>query len=659
MFQYDPTTASWGSESDFGDHFHGQNMSEWSAYLGLDSAERIQWDSLLYASEPSRLDSLELHAAGKGPLPAVWSEFGFLGRMDRDRLRKVALYVAYAARVEPFSRGEEDSWSRRGRKLQKSSDPWTLSAEGARLAETRSDPFLRQRWFFQVAKLLFYASPDQALEFIDAHRADLESPSESLRWRTRMYRAGALRHHDTLAANLECARVAVSYPPLAAMAARDFAEPTQDHWIRNLSMAATPAEKAGLWYLVGLRHHDIRAIGKIWALDSSSPLCASLAARRMARLDHAEHDGDDDSLRVLAVRAASSKMVFRPAFWNLLAGHIEGLAHDERAALTHFERALALDSTDTLLGMQVRISRVLARLISAKAPSPDLEAFLVRELPGIDRRPEGSWPRFEPISRREMARIWRADLPLALALSGRISADLDSLRQQLSFHEASGTLFEELAKRRAGFDSNALRSNLGLVLFYHDRFREAADRWALVPDSSRLEADPFRTGITDDLSRDGEVYANSPWTRLDYAREMARLETESRTPGPAGAQAALKLGIGIFNRSRFGNAHRVKWETVFGRIVDSTHRPASAIPWLEQAVEGAANPEDRAEALWVLAKCRRDSLPDVEFRPTALYARMSEEAGTTRYWRRALRECGWLSHWADSASNTDKRSHLR
>lgn len=218
-FLFDPYSRGFGRAWGYGDHFREQNLQEWKEWLGTDSLATTQWDSVLYGATIPRLDSLVLHLQGKGKCPPAWKDFALLRTVPKERLLPALRYVVFAALVEPLSiRDHDEEWIR-NRSLTQAPD--TLHRDGLAAARKEKDPFLRQRWYFQLAKLCFYTGTEDGLGFLKEHEAALAAPSSSLHWRSRMYRAGLLRQVDTAAANLECARVAASYPLLAEMAANE------------------------------------------------------------------------------------------------------------------------------------------------------------------------------------------------------------------------------------------------------------------------------------------------------------------------------------------------------------------------------------------------------------------------------------------------------
>lgn len=643
-FLYDPTTRGFGRVWDYGNHFREQNLQEWREWLGIDSATTTQWDSLLYSSSLPRLDSLVLHLQGKGRCPARWKDFPLLRTVPKERLLPALRYVGFAARVEPLSRREpEEEWSG-SRTIAPASEPLALYRDGLTAARKEKEPFLRQRWFFQLAKLCFYTGARDGLAFLQEQEAELKSPSASLYWRTRMYRAGLLRRTDTAAADLECARVAVSFPLLAEMAANDFQVQEQKDWQRTLAKATSPKDKASLWFLAGIHSDDPAMIEAILALDSSSSYPKLLAVRQTARSEYTK-DTSLAPLAKLAAKLAPSRRTESPAFWNLLAAHLAWASGRRSDALAWLDSAARLGRTDSCIAYQVRVSRVLIRLREAKSPNPELEAFLMRELPPIDSARGERWAYFDRTIRAEMRRVWKASMPLSLTLGDILVADRDTLQALVDFRGAKGRAFEEFAKRRSSQSQSFVQEQLGIVHLYENRPAQALALLERAGSRTALGTDPFNAEISDDHDRDHARFAKSGITRQDYAREILRLEKAADGTGPEAAKAALRLGIGLYNRTVFGNARSLYQETALDwRSNAHLADLGPARKRFEQAARDLSSPEGRAWATWLLAKCERDAANDGSL-PSDSYAQLRKQYATTRFWKSALKECGWLSRW--------------
>jgi hypothetical protein len=644
-FLFDANTHGIGHTWGFGDHFRQQNLIEWQEWLGLDSLARSQWDTIIYSSTLTRLDSLIRHIQGKGSCPPSWKDFPLLRNVPEKKLLPALRYVEFAARVEPLStRDHDERWSG-SRASTPASEPSDLYQEGLQAARKEKQPFLRQRWFFQLAKLCFYTDVEDGLNFMQEQEAELKAPSASLYWRSRMYRAGLLRQFDTASANLECARVASSFPMLAEMAANDFLVQSQKDWLRTLNRESSPKGKASLWFLAGLRSNDPAMIGEILALDSSSPYPSLLAVRHLARSEYVK-DTSLASLRAIAVRIAPSRRTGSPAFWNLLAGHLTGLAGPEDRSLAFLDSAARLAGKDSVLSLQIRTSRILSRLRNARRPNPELERFLMSELPSVDSARNARWPYLDRILRNEMARIWKDSLPLALTLGDILVPDRDTLQALVDFRLAKGSAFDEFAKRRSTHSASQALEQLGCVHLYDNRYALAVATLERVAQHSSLGTDPFNAEISDGHDRDHRRFAQSAITRLDYAREISRLERQADGTGPEAAKAALRLGIGLYNRTVFGNARSLYQETGLDarndpRIMDL----GPARKRFEQAARDLPSPEGRAWATWLLAKCERDA-DAYGSAPKSSYALLRKQYGKTRFWKSAVKECGWLREWA-------------
>jgi len=475
-----------------------------------------------------------------------------------------------------------------------------------------------------------------------------------------MYRAGALRRSGREGeANLECAKVAVGYEPLSAMAGRDFQEADQSHWLADLALARTTQEKCAMWFLAGLKYGDLEAVRRILSLDSASPLAPVLAARHMTRQELSGFEAGGDSLADLAARVAASRRTSSPAFWNALAGHALAVSGKESAALARLDAAASSAGSDTSLTTQILASKLVARLRGAKSPSRELEGYLVSALPELERRSWTRWARLDGFVRQEMARIWKTNPVITGAAIGHRGMGVDSLRIWRDWFRSKGSAFDTLVRRRSGWTDTTLSSDLATALLYDDRYAEAVQEIGRSGDDSKAGEMPFDAQISDNHDRDHEKFRNDAGSFAGYLRELSRLDGEARKAGAVGAKAALRLGIGLYNRTEFGN-YRVYEGTPVesGRTVDV----APARRQFERAARDLPSAEGRAWATWLVAKCERDSMilgadsrrgwrgygEDIgPYLPVKSYAELRAKYSKERFWKSALKECGWLALWND------------
>lgn len=646
---FDTRSAGFGVVYSYVDQFRTQNALEWRGWLGSDTAASREWESLLFGSSPARVDSLIDHLRGGAPLPATAK--ALCAALSKPRLLGALDYARAALLWEPVltSRTSEETWGP-SRALPTHSD--SLFASGLAKAQKEKDPFLRQRWFFLLEKYLFHTRSDWALIFLEQHANELKGPSPSLWWRSRMDKAGLLRESDALAANLEYARVAAAFPPLAEMAANDFLVVEDSSWQAALSQASPP-DRASLLFLAGLRSFDPAFIEWILATDSSSAFVALLAARHIGRWeieyppDNQAPKSQDSSiapLKRLARSLAPSRRTSSPCFWNLLAGHFEAIQGNQSKALSFLDSADKLSRGDSALRNQIRISRTIAKLLGAKSPTPALEAYLMQEIPRIDSSGHRSYG-FEEFYRRETARIWKRDTACSFLLSHRSSASSKVLARMTKYWEQADAPFDRFVKARSGVNDSILRTHWGMSLIYDDRYAEGLAQLERSGTAETIGTDPFNAEITDDHDRDHQRFSLHPESRLSYARELVNLQARAKQGGPEGAKAALRLGIGLYNRTHFGNSRTLMSGLDFADPQDPRwFRLEPARKAFAQAAKDLPSAEGRAWATWLLAKCERDQANDGS-RPSIAYAQLRSRYQKTPFWRRALKECGWLRDW--------------
>lgn len=185
---------------------------------------------------------------------------------------------------------------------------------------------------------------------------------------------------------------------------------------------------------------------------------------------------------------------------------------------------------------------------------------------------------------------------------------------------------------------------------------------------------PFRMMINDHIEWDAQDIA-SQMTKLQFARQMAALK------GKSNAESMLQYGMGLYGMSHYGIAHRAydyyrsgsddnAYYADTSRMRMSASRqqyynPTEAEKVFVQAAQKAINPETKAMALFMAAKCWQKRCPiPAEGRPYSwsgpnekdpyyrnslqnpYFQRLKSEAGNTRFYEEAESTCSYLDDYA-------------
>jgi len=674
---YNPYDGAYGGACD--DCLKRSMLGDWTAHLtGVGSAE---WEKVLLTADDAALAALRARAAGKGRAPKGF-ETSSLWKAPKDRMIAALDFVRLAREVEPFASFE--LYTPDGDQRTAQPPPRTLvdrARKGMTAAAGRKDAFLAQRYAFQALRIAFYQRDWPAVvAFFDRNPGVFGGPSQDLAWQARHYVAGALKREGQKGrANLELARIATRYKPLAGLAVLEF-DPTEEaDWRASLRLARTVREKTELWQLVGIKKDALVAIQEILRLDPRSDLVGLLLVRELEIAESRVQSrwGEKIDPKDLAAQRKAYTTIEqialgqiarngdRPWLMELIAGHVAAKRGDLATARSRLSRAMASQPGDVRVASQARASLALALAASWRLGDGASETELAIAMAAVG-------PKF---ARRDAVRgEVRAKLARVYLAAGKL-ADAEFLKpgtvdpwdneqgrpvNKRPHWEQRSFVQDMIARgnRRAtpfdrfvvdgSFTHDSLQLELALRLVFEGDFAGAK---AALPKSKskRLGTDPFVMHIKDCHDCDHEKYARSQWDHASLIARLVELDTKVKQGGEAGADAALQIGNVLYNLSHWGNARIVSEETH-----QSTHDATPAIRWYKRAFDLTRNRELAVKAAYYAAKAElgtamweasripngNDALPIPR-----VWFPVIKRYSNTRYYKSLLAECGHFAAW--------------
>lgn len=620
-------------------------LADWRGFLKEAALADDAWRKLLFETPAAELAAQQ--RAARSP-----------------RLRDALAYVALARRIEPHAslQATDDNGTPRR------PPPAALLAEAQAARRAAKDPFLAQRYAFQVIRVLFYQRDWKAtIAFHDQNARQLAAPSQELAWSARMYLAGALRRaHQEARANVELARIYGSYPAFASTALVDFKIAEQADWERTLRAAADVRERTQLWRMLGDKKDDpLVAAQEIVRLDPKSNLLGSLVLRELARAEGMISTSDEkpEPSRVaardrayavldrLALRLAETPGADRPWLMQLVLGHIAAKRGDLAGARTHLDKALALNGRDPRVVGQAAASLSLALAHGFKI-DPAHENELAQQMLRLD-------PKFGP--RAAVNANVRIVLARAYAKAGNL-VEAELLRDGTSprkWAEAGfiKELIARIGKRASAWDrfvladgptAPALQTELAFR-YLLDGDIAAARRTLPAPVRNEpLGTDPFVIHVVDCHDCDHEKYGKSAWTTASTLARLDELVGKAAGNGDAAAEAALTIGNALYNVTWYGNARGVLSGTH-----QETRDTGPALRWYKRAFDAAKSRELKVKAAFLAAKCELGDLvnkaPDQSYDTLPVprtWFKTVRQFADTRYYKEILRECGHFRAWS-------------
>ncbi len=681
------------------------NAREWSQYFG-GKLPPEPWAELLYNAPLDRVDHLIFALQGKAK--PVEDDAAFLAYADRPRLVGALYYAGFAKRVEPIATSR------------KITDPWETPPPMADPAEAKplldagnkglpsvKDPFLRQRWAFQLLRLHFFTGDwEGTIGFWNEHAADF-APGGSPRWRALGYVAGAFYRSKRYAeSNVAYAQVFDSFAPLRDSAFWAFHPQEEADWRAALAKAGNVRLKTVLWQMLGIRNDGPRALRTIHALDPKSDLLPLLLAREVNKLEitrgfnwqsnvATRSEAADGALRTFIEERAAKGDVAEPWLWELAAAHLQAVWGERGGAERLLDRAAAHAPPRPEVQHQLRVSRLLARVVPLTVPDVAAEPWLARELTWVrdmskrNDLAKGSSMRMQAlldtVNARLSALYLKAGNPV---LSVCLKDDESSLYRDPKGIEAltrfldrkDKTAFEAYAASLHRTPRPVLTEIKALAALYAGDIETAAQvvtpkKGALL-ETPTLNADPFHARINDCHDCDAADPKHAVYTKAEVIARLDTLRREAERSPKVAAQNWFEIGTALYNITYYGNS-RVMYDDRMPQFtprdepqLDSRgyYRGYAPLPGqLERAMEyfrkahdAATDRELKAQAAFMAAKCelgifyiqRKFDIPD--FIAGKWFHMLRDHYADTKYYAEVLKECGYFRTFTEETDRAER-----
>ena len=127
---------------------------------------------------------------------------------------------------------------------------------------SEKDSFLKNRYWFQTIKALFYQGDyEKTVTFFNKTQNDV--PKNTLYYRALSYLAGInYKNKNYALSNYQYSIVFNKCPTMRIVTAYCFHPQEETDWNQSLAMAKTNEEKAALWALQGYYNDEVRSIEK-------------------------------------------------------------------------------------------------------------------------------------------------------------------------------------------------------------------------------------------------------------------------------------------------------------------------------------------------------------------------------------------------------------
>ncbi len=680
--------------------FNAQIGDDWKNYL-KNVVDEESVDYFLLGESLSDVNGISEFYNSKKP-NAVSEKWIRKIKLTDKKARGFFQFLSIAKYVEKASFDEDWTYDTIGKRTIKDR-PWLDKLENT--YKSTQDLFLRNRYWFQAIKADFYSDNQQtALDFFFA--TEKSQPRNTLYYRALSYVAGVYARQQKYAvSNYFYSRVFQQCPELRLSAVLCFHPRDESDWNQTLAMAKNEEERMSIWALRGYYGDELIAIDTIYSIKPKSEyldfLLSRLVNREEIQSDLSLKNGFgmyydtvevERPVRISAVKLigqiADSRKTANPFMWNIAAGYMQTLVGNYKSADQYFDKGEKEMPKTELAKNQMRLFRFVNKLRATEkmdrqtenAFLPDLK-WLYEELPaqhGNNARKD-EWSYGDGPFRCANAADWSKQYisKLYKAQNNRVMAEVfnrdrsyyqnsqNLLDMKALFLKTNKTPFEQLALKIYNVSLDDINYYQALTATYNDKIDEAV---GFMQQSNKshdtLLANPFTGNIQDCHDCDFARPQKRKYTDLDFLKTIQLMQAKIAKSEAVYTNSML-IANGFYNITYYGNARSFYYSNIFGFDDPATQKQALdcslAKQYYQRALAAAANDEQRAKSVYMIAKCERNDYINQQLAANDRYWEFADDKGhwwdsfhilktkysKTKYYREVMAECGYFRSYVN------------
>ena len=667
------------------ERFNDEIKGDWSDYL----ANKLKAEQLSYflLNDSSKADIEGLYSyISKSTKNASYNQWNTKVNLNDQKVKNFLEFVYFAKQIEKCSAISFDPWDYDNKKETPKVDS-KLITEIQNKYETVSDPFLKNRYWFQSIKALFYsASNNDVISFFKKTKND--KPQNTLFYRAVAYVAGVYKQQkDYASANYLYSVVFDKCPAMRVTTAYNFHPQEENDWKAALDLAKTNNEKAALWALLGYYADAGRSINEIFKLNPQSPHLDYLLTRLVNIQEDNIHFETIESVSKFKAQAkanlnkkdlemidmiAQSGKAKNQFLWNLADGYLQSLNGNYSEAKNLFAKAeKQIPKTDVAKNQLhlLRFINTLSEIDNMSTASenlilPDLKWLYTNKSTDIRYDAAVNW------SKKYIAALYTSNNNVILSEMFNPNKDFyknnDKIEVMKSFlSKTDKTPFEKMAESIYDIKLIDIFEYQAILFAFDNKIELAFENMQKAGSLADLEllGNPFNGNILDCHDCDHQAYQKTKYSKKRFI-EVIKIMQDKVKNGEDLYNNCLLLGNAFYNMSYFGNA-RLFYQT---QIIDSydnyydkiIYDCSNAKMYYQKALDAAANDEQKAKCNYMLAKCERneyyvsnnmggwgfDSNGKPDFKAWDGFANLKAKYSATKYYKDVIRDCGYFKSYA-------------
>lgn len=693
-----------GFDKEHNSRFNDQITSDWQSFLKgkmnpdevkaflLDKDRRIKVEELYFFFKTKEKNE---------------SSIGFASKINLkdEKTKEFITFLYLAQHIETVSIGEE-YWGY-DPVVSKSFTDLEIIKEIEDKYNKTKDPFLKNRYWFQTIKAYFYSDNKQkAIAFFDKTATSV--PKNTLYYRAVSYLAGIhYKEKNYAVSNYLYSQVFDQCPELRVVAAYSFRPQEDADWKQSLAMAKTNQEKAALWAVRGYYNDEQEAIDAIFKLDPKSQHLDYLLTRLINNQENkinADYQKKtvpenkkeqiaklNPSVLTLVDKIANSNTSDKTYSWKMALGYLQTLNGEyDKADKSYSESEKDLPQT-ILATRQLRLLRFVNNLnkiskIDSKSEQTVLSdlKWLYEELPkqnveNFRYENASNWSRqylsslYKAQKNAVMSELFSQSLDYYSGNNGNSFYDNEkNLLAMKQFLKKTGkTEMEQTAEKIYNLKLKDISNFQAIKATFQNKIPEAIAYMKEYENEGTLEffGNPFNGNIKDCHDCEHVAYQKRKFTEIDFLSLINEMQGKLAKNEDV-YNNSLLLGNAFYNISHFGNARIFYEKNIVGYGSSPTYfRDAMkrmivdcsvSKMYYQKAFAAAANKEQKAKCIYLLAKCERNDFYNeryyfqnknywdfygdkVNFLAWNGFKTLEKEYSNTKYYQDVIRECGYFN----------------
>ena len=677
----------------YSQRFNTNIIDEWSVYL----EDRIPIKEIEYFlldnNSTKEINELYANVQNSNKSGILNSRFSVID----SKVKGFIQFLYFAKQIEAISLQQLDVWDiEHGMKRFYASPE--IIAELENRYHIESDPFLKNRYWFQVAKAKYYSiDKSSIISFFDKTKETVKK--NNLYYRALSYVAGAhYKQRNYTLSNYLYSIVYYNCKEMRSIAAYNFHPQEQSDFDSSLQLASNNNEKIALWTLYGYYADELKAIREISKLDTKNEhidfLLAHFINNEEKRLNsEAELKNAVEYKNVLKENVnpeavllidsiARQENTSRPFLWYMGAGYFQILAGNYKLADIYLEKSSKLISNKSLAINQIRLLQLVNNILRIDSITKQHEEKLVSELDWLyNKCPNDSIKSFRYNHTVSWSKYYLSSLYKSQG-NHVFSEILDPSTNYYINQNNIDNMIEYFTKKDMSSWDSIIIGQYAFTLsdlydyvsikntyIYPENLEKAIYYMELSQHSNdTLDCDPFLGRIKDICECTEGNIPNIRFTKLDLLRRMKGLQLLI-AKGERTYEHYLALGNAFYNITYFGNSREFYFNAIinnYGIYIDPLYKSwllnsSIANTYFNNALQVANNNEQKALCVYMMSKCERNTFyteryyedgflrdsynQDTNYLAWNGFVKLKNEYSHTSFYKQVIKECGYFKSY--------------